>query len=87
MKDWFALALRIFGVVSLSYGCRELLDALFLSLGYFGVPETSSKYYEISGLIYIAVGAYLVRGAPLLLNFAYPDEPDEPDEVADDSTP
>jgi hypothetical protein len=84
VKDWFALALRIFGVVSIAYGFRDLLDALFLSLGYFNSLETNSKYYEIWGLIYIAIGAYLLRGAPLLLNFAYPDEPAE---VADDDAP
>ena len=65
-KERFALALRIIAVVGiicivrnfgLLVGRGELPHALHLSIR----------------LIYLAVGLYLLRGAPLLVKFAYPE--------------
>jgi len=82
-EDWFALALRVVGIaILLIPGLGFLLDALLMRLGYFNVPETHPAYYVIYGAAHIAVGLYLLRGAPFIVAFAYPAEDD--DEVESD---
>ena len=71
-EEWFALALRVLGVVGLNYGVWNLLDSLLFQLGYFTFPDTSPRYYVVTGLAYLFAGLYLLRGAPLLVRLAYP---------------
>ena len=84
-KDWFTLALRVVGVVLLLYGLRDLVDHLLYRLGYFNWPEISPLYYVVTGVAQALAGLYLVRGAPLLVGFAFPetavDEEDEAEEA------
>lgn len=58
------------------YGLGYLLDSLLFWLGYFHFPESSPRYYLVAGLSHLLVGAYLIRGAPHLVRFAYPEEED-----------
>ena len=85
-KDWFTLALRIIGVVLLLYGLRDLVDHLLYRLGYFSWPEVSPLYYVVMGVVQVLAGLYLIRGARLLTDFAFPaaDESDAGDDEADD---
>lgn len=76
-EDWFALALRVFGVVTLAFGLEVLLDSLLFKLGYFSYPDSSAGYYLIAGSAQVVVGIYLARGAPHLVEFAYPVEDEE----------
>ncbi len=77
IEEWFGLALRVTGVVSFIYGAVYLLDALLLRFGYFNSPESVPGYFVIIGLFYLLIGLYLIRGAPLVIWFAYPNEEDE----------
>ncbi len=87
-RDWFVLALRIVGVVLLLYGLRDLVDHLLYRLGYFSWPEVSPLYYVVMGVAQTAAGIYLVRGAPLLANFAFAaTEAEDEDEATDDEKP
>ena len=70
-KDYFSLALRIIGVLTLAHGLRDLVDFGLILLGYTGT-RSSFAYYLIMGLLYSVVGLYLLRGAPLVVSFAYP---------------
>jgi hypothetical protein len=85
-RDWFVLALRIVGVVLLLYGLRDLVDHLLYRLGYFNWTEVSPLYFVVTGVVQIAAGLYLVRGAPLLTRFAFPatDTDDEEDPMNDE---
>lgn len=86
IDDWLALALRIIGALLLIYGLQYLLDALLFYLGYFTYPDSTTGYYLISGLTYVFIGLYLLRGAPLLVRFSYPEEEaDERDEESGDA--
>jgi hypothetical protein len=60
-KDQFALALRIIGVLSLMYILRALVRSL-----------SPPIVILIVRLVCVVIGVYLIRGAPLLVNFAYP---------------
>jgi hypothetical protein len=93
-EDWFGVALRFVGLIALLYGVRDLIDHLLYRLGYFSFPETSPRYYVVMGLVQIFAGLYLLRGAPLLVRFAFPgarddedDEIDDEDDAADDAPP
>ena len=80
VEEWFALAVRVIGVVVFVYGAGSLLDSFLFRLGYFNYLDTSPGYYVIAGLSYVFVGLYLIRGAPLLVRFACPIEDDENNE-------
>lgn len=82
-EDWFALSLRIIGAVVSVYGMGYLLDSLLFRLGYFNFPESSPNYYVVAGLSYVLVGVYLIRGAPLLVKFAYPEGEEAEEDNAD----
>jgi hypothetical protein len=73
-KDWFAVGIRILGVVILIYGIWDLVNAGLLHYEYWKNPDTSSGYYVIVGCATIIMGLYLAAGASHLVNFAYPDE-------------
>jgi len=80
-EDWCALALRVVGVVAFLYGMAYLLESLLSRLGYSNYPEPSPSYYVIFGIAYCVVGAYLVRGAPLIVGYAYPIAEDDDEEI------
>src|SRR5947199_10317327 len=86
--ETFALALRIIGVLIVAYGARYVIDFGLGLLGYFSLQRTSYAYYLIIGFAYLCVGLYFLRGAGLIVRFAYPnvdDDGDEPFEPSSDA--
>ena len=75
-KDYFSLALRIIGFLTVAHGLRDLLDFALILLGYTNT-RSAIAYYLILGLLYSVVGLYLLRGAPLIVKFAYPERSKE----------
>ena len=68
-KEWFGLFLRIVGVLGILTITRHAL-----------VPHLAQTYPHpglqiIKWVIGVVVGVYLIRGAPGLVKFAYPDKP------------
>jgi hypothetical protein len=78
-KDCFSLALRIVGFLSLAHGLRDLVDFALMHLNYTST-HSSFGYYLILGLLYSVAGVYLLRGAPLVVRFAYPTARADPSE-------
>jgi len=68
-KEWFELFLRIIGVLGIIIIVRH---ALYLSPV---CPMHGCLFILIKRVIGVLVGLYLIRGAPLLVKFAYPDKP------------
>ncbi len=67
----FGLSLFIYSVWYLVYGFATLL----------GLPEAHSGYgiaYFISGVTFLVLSLYLLRGAPHILRFSYPNEGKSP---------
>jgi hypothetical protein len=70
----FGVAIRVVGAVSFLRGLNDLAYVFFYVINALDVsinrsfPETDLIY----GAIYFFGGIYLVRGAPVLMNFAYP---------------
>lgn len=66
-KEAFALALRIIGVLGIMYIARH-----------FAWNPWPGVRTLIVRLVCIGVGVYFVRGAALLVNFAYPESAPAP---------
>jgi hypothetical protein len=63
-KEMFALFLRIVGVLGVILMVRHALGSVFI--------ETVPAYAFIKWVIGVLAGLYLIRGAPLLVKFAFP---------------
>jgi hypothetical protein len=63
-RDVFALIVRIAGLVSLLY----ILGSSFLLAG-FGLPWP----FMLRAVVWLVGSIWLLRGAPQLVRFAYPD--------------
>jgi hypothetical protein len=66
-KELFALFLRIVGTLGLIIIVRHALQ--------LGPPSTAPTYLLIKRVIGALVALYFMRGAPLLVKFAYPEKP------------
>lgn len=60
------------GMVGLYYGGYALISALYMVLFPKSLNSPFPGWYVFSGVAYVAISLYLVRGAPSLLRFAYP---------------
>lgn len=78
-KDLFSVAVRVLGLLSFGRGCSDLVLDVFIILNLASVSVISDGYYTTLrwGLIYFFVGLYLLRGAPLIVNFAFPNRKTE----------
>jgi hypothetical protein len=63
-KELFTLFLRIVGILGVIFIVRHVLESV--------PPCTPSVYLIIKWVIGALVALYLIRGAPLLVKFAYP---------------
>lgn len=79
-EEWFALAVRVVGVVIFLYGVGYILDGSLFHLDFFNFQESSPAYYLIAGICYGFVGLYLMRGASHIVRFAYPEAEEEAEE-------
>ncbi len=69
-KELFALFLRIVGVWGIMFIVRHALQPAPASM----LPV----FLLIKWVIGALVGLYLIRGAPLVMRFAYPEKPGSP---------
>jgi hypothetical protein len=64
-KELFALFLRVVGILGVIFVVRHVLES---------VPAcTPSAYLIVKWIVGVLVALYLIRGAPLLVKFAYPE--------------
>ena len=82
----FALFLRILGVIVFLYGMRYIADFFLGVTGYFTTQHTDYATYVILGMCYLIVGMYLTRGAPGVVDYAYPNAAQDEKEIADEQT-
>lgn len=70
MKNYFSLAARIVGLLVLLSGLRFLLTFVFILLS--GEADSFILFYFFAIILFeFVVGGYLVRGAPLLVDYAF----------------
>ena len=88
----FSAGLRILGLLSAGRGIVDLLYSVMTSLALTtrSVTDTFPFVEVVYGLFYLLMGLYLIRGAPWIVDFAFPVytrsalDPDE-DEDEDDA--
>jgi len=67
----FGMTVRVVGLLAFLYGLRQLLS---LALILLSTPDVFPIRYPLAmGAFSIAVGVYLLRGAPLIQRMAYSD--------------
>ena len=72
-NDVFGIIVRVLGLSILVYGIWNLAFGVATAMG---VQEHEAGYdiaYLVSGFLFLILGLYLLRGAPHLLHYAYPD--------------
>ena len=75
-SDIFGIVVRTFGLSLLIYAIWYLVYGIATIAG---LPEGAPGYlvgYFLTGSVYLIIGLYLLRGAPLLMKFAYPSKKD-----------
>ncbi len=86
----FGVAMRVVGVLSLLRGLNDLAYVFFFTIDALDVSVNRSFPGSnlIYGVIFFFGGLYLIRGAPVLMNFAYPeiaeDQEEEPEAESED---
>jgi hypothetical protein len=65
-KELFTLFLRVVGVLGIIFIVRHALQS--------APSHTAPAFLLIKWIIGALIGLYLVRGAPLLVKFAYPEK-------------
>ena len=78
--------MRIIGVVVFLYGCHYVADFFLGVTGFFTTQHTDYATYVILGMCYLIVGMYLTRGAPGIVDYAYPNKEQDEKESAEAPT-
>jgi hypothetical protein len=77
-KDWFGVAIRIIGLLSTSRGAFDLIYCVMVKLDMAGKSSIAADPPNITmdlvyGFIYLLAGIYLLRGAELVVDYAFPE--------------
>ena len=75
-KDYFVLAARVVGLFVAISGLRTLLTLVFILFD-GGADLFIIIYFLTVGLFDVLLGAYLLRGAPQIVNFAFGRDADD----------
>jgi hypothetical protein len=70
-KDWFTLALRVIGVLKLVDAADYFVQAFDISTHLFRPSSTTLGACYSHIFVYLAIGLYLLSGAPHLVAFIY----------------
>ena len=86
LKNVFGVVIRVIGLLACSVGLNDLLYVILVAVGSLEVSVTKPfpRADLVYGIVFFFIGLDFVRGAPLVLQFAYP-ETDEASAVEEDS--
>ena len=71
-REYFGLIVRTIGLLLLVFGLYELLTCIYVLVTPSRRHLAPSPAYGTFGLFYVIVSLYLLRGAPALMRFCYP---------------
>jgi hypothetical protein len=73
-KELFSAAVRVIGLLSAARGIGDIIYYLLAFAGVTRTTVTSDLPYTdlFLGMFYLAVGLYFVRGAKLIVDYAFP---------------
>ena len=70
-KATFQMAVRILGLIVMLYGLESLTEGLLIALGASQPHGATMGYWGGKGIIQLIIGAFMVRGSPDLVDFAF----------------
>ena len=75
--ELFSAAIRVIGLLSAGRGVYDLIYAALDALNLTGRSVSADIPFQdfVFGIFYLLMGLYLLRGAPWLVDFAFPIEP------------
>lgn len=75
-RECFGIIVRTIGLLLLIYGVFEAVSALFIVVDKsYTKPHSQPHIYMIYSTIFNLLSLYLLRGAPHLMRFCYPENP------------
>ena len=78
LKDWFALSLRIFGVYKLLVTIDSVVTVFNYAAHLYPSERTSTNVLITHLLANFLIAAWLLKAAPGIASFFYPDPPPQP---------
>ncbi len=72
-RHWFGLIVRVLGLLAVVASPFYVLAAIMQSAQAVQMPEASPAGWLIYGVAIAGAGLYMLRGAPHLVRFAYPE--------------
>jgi hypothetical protein len=72
-RECFGLVLRVFGLVFIAIGLSNFYSTLTIAVMFRGGGDSLLPSVLFKPVFVIAAGIYLLRGAPHILRFAYPE--------------
>jgi hypothetical protein len=81
LRTWFAFGLRLLGIWELLSGAGYFLIALNISMGLKKTTEGSTSFGSAMTYTfgYLILALWLLKGAPSIARFFYPDSPERDD--------
>lgn len=77
-KECFGVIVRVVGLLVTLFAFVYLVSAAIVAINPHYRPDTAPvAHYLLTGLVGLAVGLFLLRGARYLVCFAYPDKDSE----------
>lgn len=70
-RDWFALVIRIFGFLLFVTALAYLLSVVWMIITP-SEDDAGVVAYVVTGVVFGLMSLYFLRGAPQIVNFAYP---------------
>ena len=79
-KEHFAIAVRVVGLIVVLFALGYFVDAGIMFINPYGRGEPAVHYF-VTGVIALFAGLYLLRGAPHVIRFAFPERDTKSDKV------
>ena len=73
-SEAFALIVRVFGLGLLIYAVWVLAYGIAFGFGLMEERSLGIGPYFLSGVVFLLLSIYLLRGAPHLVRFSYPEQ-------------
>lgn len=73
-SEAFALIIRVFGLGLLIYALWVLAYGIAFGFGLMDARGVGIAPYFLSGAVFLLLSIYLLRGAPHLVRFSYPEQ-------------
>jgi hypothetical protein len=76
-KELFSAAMRVIGLLSIGRGAYDLIYVIMYEIGSgdFSVNARFPDNDLVLGIFFFFAGLYLLRGAPLVVDYAFPVRP------------